>query len=269
MNYPLVCDKSKAFHLEINGKRAGRDFLLIAGPCSVESEAQITQCARIAHEAGADILRGGVFKPRESPYSFQGLGFEGLKMLHGAAKMYQLPIVSEVVDTRDVEKMAQYCDILQIGARNMQNYALLTEAAKSQRIILLKRGMNATIEEFLGAAEYIALAGNEKIILCERGIACRDSQTRNCLDLASVPVLKSLTHLPVFVDPSHATGRRDLIEPMSLAAVMCGADGLEIEVHPEPDKALSDAAQQLGEEAFRRISKKIRACVSFRDQSLI
>ena len=242
----------------------GRDFLLIAGPCSVESEQQIIESAKLAKACGANVLRGGTFKPRMSPYSFQGLGREGLKLLKKAGEMYALPIITEVTDTRDAEFVTEYADIIQIGARNMQNYALLEELGKSKKPILLKRGMNATLEEWLNSAEYIMSAGNPCVILCERGIRTFEPYTRNTLDLSAVPALKELTHLPVIVDPSHATGRRELVLPMSLAAVASGCDGLEIEMHPDPEKALSDAEQQISGEDLALLIEKVRKAVEFR-----
>ena len=243
----------------------GRDFLLIAGPCAVESETQIFEAARLAKAAGANVLRGGTFKPRMSPYSFQGLGREGLKLLKKAGEMYALPIVTEVTDTRDVEFVAEYADIVQIGARNMQNFSLLEEVGKMDKPVLLKRGMTATLEEWLNSAEYIMSAGNSRVILCERGIRTFEPYTRNTLDLSAVPALKALTHLPIIVDPSHATGRRELVLPMSIAAVAAGSDGLEIEMHPTPEKALSDAEQQLTGEELTELIEKVKKAVEFRN----
>ena len=237
----------------------GQDFLLIAGPCSVENEEQIFAVAQAVKEAGANVLRGGVYKPRTSPYSFQGLGAAGLSLLRQAADAVQLPVVTEVMDTRSVEETCRYADILQIGARNMQNYPLLIEAAKSGKPILLKRGMYATLEEWINSAEYILKENNPRVILCERGIRTFDTYTRNTLDLTSVAALRELTHLPVIVDPSHATGRASLVPAMSLAAVMAGCDGLEIEVHNCPPQALSDAGQQLTPAQFRQTAADIRA----------
>lgn len=242
----------------------GEDFLIIAGPCSVESEEQIMQAAYLAKMAGANMLRGGAFKPRTSPYSFQGLGLIGLKYLRNAGDRYGLPIITEVVDTRDVYLVAEYADVLQIGARNMQNYTLLTEVGKIDKPVLLKRGMNATIEELLNCAEYILKGGNSKVMLCERGIRTYETYTRNTLDLSAVTALKDLTHLPVIVDPSHATGRREMIKPMSLSAVMAGCDGLEIEMHPNPDEALSDADQQITGEELNDIVISVQKTVEFK-----
>ncbi len=243
----------------------GKDFLVIAGPCSVESEEQVLKAAEIVKKAGANMLRGGAYKPRTSPYSFQGLGRVGLKYLKEAGDRYSLPIITEVTDTRDVFLISEFADVLQIGARNMQNYSLLVEVGRCGRPVLLKRGMNATIEEWLNCAEYIMKEGNPNVILCERGIRTIETYTRNTLDLSAVAALKELTHLPVVVDPSHATGRAEMIEPMSLSAVMAGCDGLEIEVHPSPKDALSDSAQQLDERMFESMMGKVRRTIEFRE----
>lgn len=242
----------------VGGVEIGKDFLMIAGPCSVESREQITEIAFFLKEAGADMLRGGAYKPRTSPYSFQGLGRVGLEYLREAGDAAGLPIITEVIDTRDVYLVDEYADVLQIGARNMQNFSLLQEVGKARKPVLLKRGMNATIEEWLNCAEYILAGGNDRVMLCERGIRTHETYTRNTLDLSAVAALKGLTHLPVIVDPSHATGRRELIAPMSLAAVVAGCDGLEIEVHNCPEKALSDAGQQLHFQEFEQLEKKVR-----------
>ncbi len=223
----------------------GAGFVVIAGPCAVESREQIHTCARFVRESGGQMLRGGCFKPRTSPYSFQGLGFEGLEVLAEAGKEYDLPVVTEVLSPADVEIVARYADILQIGARNMQNFSLLNEVGRSTRPVLLKRGMMSTLEEFLNAAEYILDRGNHQVILCERGIRTFETATRNTLDLGSIPILKRLTHLPILVDPSHAAGRRDLVIPLALAAHAVGPHGLIVEIHPEPEKALSDGPQAL------------------------
>ncbi len=241
----------------VGGLRIGEDLIVIAGPCAVESEDQMIRTAVAVKEAGATMLRGGAFKPRTSPYAFQGLGLKGLKILDKARRETGLPIVTEVIDTRDVSWVGEYADILQIGARNMQNFSLLREAGKSGRPILLKRGMYSTLEEWLNCAEYILAEGNPNVILCERGIRSFETYTRNTLDLSIVPAAKSLSHLPVFVDPSHGTGVLGLIEPMSLAAVAAGADGLEIEVHIDPSSAMSDKDQQLSPEAFTRLMRKL------------
>ncbi len=236
----------------------GKDFVVIGGPCSVENEEQLLDTARKVKEAGADMLRGGAFKPRTSPYSFQGLGLKGLKLLEKAKDETGLPIVTEVMDTRDVGWASEYIDVLQIGARNMQNFSLLKEVGKVNKPVLLKRGMNSTIEEWLSSAEYILNEGNPNVILCERGIRTFETYTRNTLDLSAVPALKELTHLPVIVDPSHGTGKVSLIEPMSLASVASGADGLIIEVHRDPSVALSDKDQALIPTQFAELVRKAR-----------
>jgi len=235
----------------------GPGFVVIAGPCSVESREQIHKCARYAKECGGQLLRGGCFKPRTSPYSFQGLGFEGLKMLAEAGREYDLPVVTEVLSPTDVEPVARYADIIQIGARNMQNFSLLSEAGRANRPVLLKRGMMSTMEEFLNAAEYILDRGNHQVILCERGIRTFETATRNTLDLGSIPILKRLTHLPILVDPSHAAGRRDLVIPLALAAHAVGPHGLVVEIHPDPEKALSDGPQALHFSDFAELMRRI------------
>jgi 3-deoxy-7-phosphoheptulonate synthase len=265
--YKLV---SREFHpggtiIEVNGhKIGGKRIHVMAGPCSVESQAQVLESAVPAKEAGATFLRGGAFKPRTSPYSFQGLGEEGLSFLARAREQTGLGIITEVLDPRDLDVVSRYADILQIGARNMQNFKLLTEVGKLGKPVMLKRGMSATIQEFLLSAEYIASEGNRKIILCERGIRTYETETRNTLDLSAVPVLKQLSHLPVFIDPSHGTGRWDLVAPMALAGIAAGADGLLIEVHSHPEMALSDGAQSLKPEKFAALMrdlKKVAAAV--------
>lgn len=245
--------------VEAGGVRVGGDFVVIAGPCAVESEDQMLRTAAAVKAAGATMLRGGAFKPRTSPYSFQGLGLKGLKILDKARRETGLPIVTEVIDTRDVSWVGEYADVLQIGARNMQNFSLLREAGKSGRPVLLKRGMYSTLEEWLNCAEYILAEGNPNVILCERGIRTFETYTRNTLDLSVVPAVRTVSHLPILVDPSHGTGVLELIEPMSLAAVAAGADGLEIEVHIDPASALSDKDQQLSPQAFARLMDKLRA----------
>ena len=247
----------KVKNLEIGGKK----IIVIAGPCSVESKGGLLEIAQIVKEAGAVILRGGAFKPRTSPYSFQGLGKKGLEYLAEARKITGLPIVTEVRDTSQMEMVSHYSDIIQIGARNMQNFDLLKEAGKSKKPVLLKRGMSARIEEFLMSAEYILSQGNYNVILCERGIRTFGNSTRFTLDLSSIPLIKKLSHLPIIVDPSHATGRRELILPMSKAAIAAGADGLMIEVHPKPEEALSDGFQALLPKDFQRLMKEIRGIV--------
>ncbi|HTU83597.1 MAG TPA: 3-deoxy-7-phosphoheptulonate synthase [Candidatus Acidoferrales bacterium] len=241
-----------------NGASFGGDALaLCAGPCSVESESQIEQTAAVVAAAGANVLRGGAFKPRTSPYSFQGLRYEGLRLLRAAADRHGLAVVTEVLDPRDVEGVAAQADMLQIGARNMQNFPLLREVGLSGRPVLLKRGLAATVDEWLMAAEYVLLEGNENVVLCERGIRSYDPATRNLLDLSVVPLLAATTHLPVIVDPSHGTGLASLVESMSLAAVAAGADGLLVEVHPEPADAASDGPQSLTFEQFRSLAGRL------------
>ena len=223
----------------------GKKVVLIAGPCSVESEKQLFATAKAVKDAGADMLRGGAFKPRTSPYAFQGLGEDGLKILAAAREKFGLPIVTEVLDTRHVELVNKYADCFQIGARNMQNFELLKEVGKTNKPVLLKRGLMSTINEWLMSAEYILSNDNMNVILCERGIRTFETATRNTLDISAVPLVKTLTHLPVVVDPSHGTGKKNIIAPMSKAAVAAGADGILIEVHPKPEEALSDGDQSL------------------------
>ncbi len=228
-------------------------LVVMAGPCSVESAEQIDESARIVKEAGADILRGGAFKPRTSPYSFQGLGEEGLRLLAEAGARHGLITVSEVMDIKTIPMATDYIDILQVGSRNMHNYSLLKALGKTDKPILLKRGHSATYHELLMAAEYITMGGNEEVILCERGIRTFENHTRNTLDIAAVPALHSMAPFPVIVDPSHGTGQRSLVPPLARAAVAAGADGLMIEVHPDPDKALSDAEQTLSPVDFQEL----------------
>jgi 3-deoxy-7-phosphoheptulonate synthase len=235
----------------------GKDLVLIAGPCAVEDRNQILETAHAVREAGAQALRGGAFKPRTSPYAFQGLGEEGLELLAEAREATGLPIVTEVMSPEQVPVVAKYADVLQIGARNMQNFALLNAAGESQHPVLLKRGSAATIEEFLMAAEYILSHGNRRVILCERGIRTFETATRNTLDVAAIPVLKRETHLPVIVDPSHAGGRAELVAPLAFAAIAAGADGLIVEVHPEPEHALSDGDQSLAPPAFEDLMRRL------------
>jgi 3-deoxy-7-phosphoheptulonate synthase len=240
--------------VNISGVRiGGSEIVMIAGPCAVESEEQLFETARSVKAGGAKILRGGAFKPRSSPYNFQGMGEEGLKLLGIISKETGLPVVTEVMDTRQVELVASYADIVQIGSRNMQNYPLLKEVGTCKKPVLLKRGMMATIEEFLQAAEYILNAGNDQVILCERGIRTFETSTRNTLDLSAVPMLKQLTHLPVIIDPSHGTGIRWMVPSMSKAAVAVGTDGLIIEVHYNPEEALCDGHQSLSLDEFSRL----------------
>jgi 3-deoxy-7-phosphoheptulonate synthase len=229
----------------------------MAGPCAVESHEQLLVTARAVKQAGAKVLRGGAFKPRTSPYSFQGLGVEGLKLLAEARKETGLPVVTEVIAPEMVPLVSTYADILQIGARNMHNYSLLHAVGEIQRPVLLKRGMMSTIEELLMAAEYILSHGNDRVILCERGIRTFEPYTRNTIDISAVPLLKKLTHLPVIVDPSHATGKWELVGPVSKAAIAAGADGLIIEVHPSPEQALSDGPQSLRPERFEALMEEL------------
>ena len=236
----------------------GEDVVVMAGPCSVESEEQIISAAHAVREAGATILRAGAFKPRSSPYSFQGLGKPGLALLKKAREETGLLVVTEAMDPEGAELVAEVADIVQIGARNMQNYSLLKRAGKIGKPVLLKRGLSATIQELLLSAEYILAEGNGDVILCERGIRSFDSQTRNLFDLSAVPVVKSLSHLPIIADPSHGTGHREFVAPMARAAVAAGADGLLVEVHPHPDRALSDGAQSLYPEQFDRMMREVR-----------
>jgi 3-deoxy-7-phosphoheptulonate synthase len=236
----------------------GGAFGVIAGPCSIESEEQMLETARAVKAAGATMLRGGAFKPRTSPYSFQGMGVDGLKLLRIAGDEVGLPVVTEVLDVRDAGTVAEYADVLQVGARNMQNFMMLEELGTMRLPVLLKRGLSATIEELLSAAEYVLKGGNRDVILCERGIRTFETYTRNTLDLGAVAALKNLTHLPVIVDPSHASGRRELVAPMSRAAVAAGADGLMIEVHPDPERARSDGPQSLRPEQFASLMDELR-----------
>jgi 3-deoxy-7-phosphoheptulonate synthase len=244
--------------LEIGGRRIGGEhFALIAGPCTVESRDQTLDTARIVKAAGATMFRGGAYKPRTSPYAFQGLGRAGLRLLQEARDETGLPIVTELMDARDIEPLVEVADVVQIGARNMQNYALLSEVGRSGLPVLIKRGLSSTIEELLMAAEYVLKEGNEKVMLCERGIRTFETAYRFTLDLTAVPVLKELTHLPVVVDPSHAAGRRSLVEPLSLAAAAVGADGIIVETHPSPEDAICDGPQQLVADDFARYAEKV------------
>ena len=255
---------SRAFHphdtvITVGRCAIGSDQLaLMAGPCSVEGEEQVFRIAAAVAKAGATVMRGGAYKPRTSPYSFQGLGEEGLKLLRRAADAHGLAVVSEVMDTQLVELVARYADILQVGARNMQNYSLLREVGHASKPVLLKRGLASTIEEWLMSAEHVVSHGNAQVILCERGIRTFETYTRNTLDLNAIPVVKELSHLPVIVDPSHGTGLRDKVAPMARAAIAAGADGLIIEVHHDPDHALSDGAQSLWPEQYADLVKQIR-----------
>lgn len=246
----------------------GNQIPIIAGPCSVESEEQVMIIAESVSKAGASILRGGAFKPRTSPYAFQGMGEEGLKLLRKAADKFDLLVITEVMDKDKIKLVEKYADILQVGARNMQNFTFIRELGKSRKPVFLKRGMSATIEEWLMAAEYILAGGNKQVILCERGIRTFETYTRNTLDISAIPIVKKLSHLPVFADPSHGTGLRDKVIPMARAAVAAGADGLMIEVHHNPDQALSDGAQSLLPEQFIELMRQIRSIASVIDKQI-
>lgn len=246
----------KVGNVEIGGNK---EIAVMAGPCAVESRTQLLKVAQEVKEAGARILRGGAFKPRTSPYSFQGLGEEGLKYLAEASEVTHLPVVTEARDVRQVELVARYAHIVQVGARNMQNFDLLKEVGRGKKPVLLKRGMSSTVKEFLMSAEYILSSGNYDVILCERGIRTFEDGTRFTLDLSAVSLIKQLSHLPVIVDPSHATGNRDLIGPMSRAAIAAGSDGLMIEVHSRPEEALSDGFQSIRPDDFRKLMKEVRS----------
>jgi len=255
---------SREFHaedsvFEIKGVRVGGGHLMmIAGPCAIEGEAILNDIAGKVREAGANVLRGGAFKPRTSPYSFQGLGEDGLKILKAAGERHGMPVVTEVMDPRQVELVERYTDVLQIGARNMQNFDLLKEVGKTRTPVLLKRGMSATVKDLLMSAEYVLAQGNKQVILCERGVRTFEDSTRNTLDLSIVPNAKGLSHLPIIVDPSHATGRPDLIPAMARAGVAAGCDGIHIEVHSCPEKALSDGPQALLPEKYARLMDELR-----------
>ena len=245
--------------IEVNGEKFGGSHTgMIAGPCTIESEEQIFECARLMAESGVKILRGGAFKPRTSPYSFQGLGEEGLKLIRAAADKYNLAVTSEVMEISQIPMFLKYVDILQVGARNMQNFNLLRELSKINKPVIIKRGLSATINEWLMAAEYILSGTNREVILCERGIRTFEVATRNTLDLCAIPVVKKLSHLPIIVDPSHGTGLRDKVVPMSLASVAAGCDGLIIEVHNKPECALCDGAQSLYPEQFYSLYQKLK-----------
>lgn len=256
--------------LDIGGtKIGGKNFVIMAGPCAVESSKQLLTTARAVRKRGANILRGGAFKPRSSPYSFQGLEEKGLKLLQEARIKYGIPVITEVMDTRQVEMVCQYADILQIGSRNMQNFPLLKEAGKCSKPVLLKRGMNATIDELLLASEYILDGGNEEVMLCERGIRSFETSYRNTMDLNAVPVLKQLTHLPVIVDPSHGTGHAWMVPHLAKAAMAVGADGLLVEVHYDPENALCDGPQSLTIEQFGILMNDLRILSNALGRSLI
>jgi len=255
--------------VDVNGVKIGGDRVIImAGPCSVESREQVLEAAIVVKAGGAQILRGGAFKPRTLPYSFQGLGEEGLQLLAEARKETGLPIVTEVMDADKVELVASYADILQIGTRNMQNFPLLKEVGRSDKPVMLKRGMSATINEWLGCAEYILAEGNPNVILCERGIRTFETITRNTVDISAVPILHMISHLPVIVDPSHGTGSRSLVPPMSMAAIAAGADGIMVEVHPHPEEALCDGAQSLSPDDFKSFIQEIKPIIAATNRRL-
>jgi 3-deoxy-7-phosphoheptulonate synthase len=232
--------------------------VVIAGPCSVESREQVLACARVVRECGGDLLRGGCFKPRTSPYSFQGLGYEGLELLADAGRQFDLPIVTEVLHPRDLHAVTEKADMIQIGARNMQNFPLLREVGKVDRPVFLKRGMMATVDEWLAAAEYILAQGNQQVVLCERGIRTFETSTRFTLDLSAIPVVRERTHLPILVDPSHACGKRRWVSPLAECAIAAGANGIMVEIHPDPDKALCDGPQSLDFEDFAGMMSRLR-----------
>jgi 3-deoxy-7-phosphoheptulonate synthase len=262
--------RSERTRVRVNGSEiGGDDFIVMAGPCSVESEKQIMQAAEGVAQAGAKLLRGGAFKPRTSPYDFQGMETEGLKLLAKAKAATGLGIITEVMSDRDVELVAEYADVLQIGARNMQNFALLKTLGKCNRPVLLKRGMSCTVRELLMSAEYVVAHGNPNVILCERGIRTFETVTRNTCDIAAVAALNELTHLPIVLDPSHATGKRSLVPALSRAAVAIGADGLLVEVHPAPEKAMSDGAQSLDIPQFRKMMRELQPYISLWKESRV
>jgi 3-deoxy-7-phosphoheptulonate synthase len=262
--------KQERSRIRVNGAEIGGDeFVVMAGPCSVENEKQILETAEAVATAGAKVLRGGAFKPRTSPYDFQGLALEGLKLLAKAREATGLAIVTEVMSEADVDQVAEYADVMQVGARNMQNFSLLKALGKCPRPILLKRGMSSTIKELLMSAEYITAHGNPNVILCERGIRTFETATRNTCDIAAVPVLRELTHLPVILDPSHATGKRSLVPALSRAAVAIGADGLIVEVHPQPEKAMSDGAQSLRTEQFAAMMRDLEPYIRLWKESRV
>jgi 3-deoxy-7-phosphoheptulonate synthase len=256
--------------LDIDGRKVGgENFALIAGPCTVESREQTLETARVVRDAGVTLLRGGAYKPRTSPYAFQGLGQEGLRLLAEAKAETGLPIVTELMDLRDLDDVLEVADVIQIGARNMQNYPLLTEIGRSGRPALLKRGLSATLDELLMAAEYILKEGNPSVMLCERGIRTFETDHRRVtLDIMAVPILKELSHLPVIVDPSHAAGRRDLVLPLSLAAAAAGADGIIVEVHPNPDEAVCDGPQALLADTFDEFAAAVQRTAEFAGKAL-
>jgi 3-deoxy-7-phosphoheptulonate synthase len=255
--------------IDIGGRKIGGErFMTIAGPCTVESREVMLDTARVVKDAGAQLLRGGAYKPRTSPYSFQGLGGEGLRLLQEAKDETGMPIVTELMDARDLDAVAEVADVIQLGARNMQNYSLLTEVGRSGIPVLIKRGLSSTIEELLMAAEYVLKEGNEAVMLCERGIRTFESAYRFTLDLMAIPVLKEQTHLPVVIDPSHAAGRRDWVLPMSLAAAAAGADGIIVEVHPEPEAAICDGPQALVADGFADYLRRVEEAAALAGKAL-
>ena len=266
---------SREFHpqntiVKVNDLTIGSDEIaIIAGPCAVESEEQLLATARAVKAAGANILRGGAFKPSTSPYHFRGLGKEGLKLLAKVKEETGMPIITEVMTPGDVELVASYADILQIGARNMQNFILLDEVGKTRKPVMLKRGLSSTIQEWLLAAEYILAQGNEQLILCERGVRTFETYTRNTMDISAIPIIKKVSHLPIIADPSHATGKWYLVAPMALAAIAAGADGLMIEVHPHPDQALKDGAQSLTFDNFRQLMSQLTPLAQTMNRKLV
>jgi len=252
--------------IEIKGRKiGGTDLILMAGPCSIEDKEMIMGIAKVVKENGGEFLRGGAFKPRTSPYDFQGLGEEGLKYMREACDKYDLVMVTEVMDTRDIELIEKYTDIFQVGARNMQNFSLLKELGKTNKPILLKRGLSATIREFLMAAEYIVAFGNEKVILCERGIRTFEIATRNTVDINGVALLKEKSHLPIIIDASHGTGKKSLVEPVTLGCILAGADGAMVEIHQNPACALSDGEQSLNFQEFEILCKKMKKTLEFKE----
>ena len=252
--------------IEIKGRKiGGTDLILMAGPCSIENKEMIMDIAKVVKENGGEFLRGGAFKPRTSPYDFQGLGEEGLKYMREACDKYDLVMVTEVMDTRDIELIEKYTDIFQVGARNMQNFSLLKELGKTNKPILLKRGLSATIREFLMAAEYIVAFGNEKVILCERGIRTFEIATRNTVDINGVALLKEKSHLPIIIDASHGTGKKSLVEPVTLGCMLAGADGAMVEIHQNPACALSDGEQSLNFQEFEILCKKMKKTLEFKE----
>ncbi|MDY6969208.1 MAG: 3-deoxy-7-phosphoheptulonate synthase [Spirochaetota bacterium] len=254
-----IKDTQTIIHLKNNTVVGGNRLVIIGGPCSIESEDQIMKTAESVKSAGAHILRGGAYKPRSSPYAFQGMKEEGLKLLRNAGDIYNMPVITEVLEVDDIPIISEYADILQVGARNCHNFSLLKKLGKTNKPVLLKRGMMTTIEEFLLSAEYILSEGNMNVILCERGIRTFETETRNTLDISAVPILKEKTHLPIIVDPSHAAGSWKLIEPLSMAAVAAGADGLMIEVHNNPESALCDGGQSLKPDRFIKLMKNLKS----------